>query len=151
MYSHFYRRSFLIVTAALLGYALVRMLDPFWGALGWAAFLAFLLHPLHVWLMHKLRGRASASAGLIVGFTPFLVIAPLTVLGVIFASQLSPIYLVIRRWKSGRVEDYQPSKFFQLFQSSILNYLACLEQGPNDQPAHKRNAPRGLWLRLVVA
>ncbi len=96
MYSHFYRRSFLIVTAALLAYALVRMLDPFWGALGWAAFLAFLLHPLHVWLTQKLRGRASASAGVIVGFTPFLVIAPLTVLGVIFATQLSSLVDYLR-------------------------------------------------------
>ena len=100
MYATFYRRSFLIATVAVLGYVLVEMLDPFWGALGWAAFLAFLLHPMHVWLTGKLRGRASASAGIITGLTPFVVIAPLTLLGLIFAAQLASLVEYLRGLES---------------------------------------------------
>jgi predicted PurR-regulated permease PerM len=88
MYSSFYRRSFAIATIVILGYALFRMLTPFWGALGWAAFLAFFLHPVHRRLTPRLRGRAGWSAGLITLLTPFFVIAPLSALGLVFAKQV---------------------------------------------------------------
>jgi predicted PurR-regulated permease PerM len=88
MYSSFYRRSFAIGTIVILGYALLRMLAPFWGPLGWAAFLAFFLHPVHVRLTRKMRGRASWSAMLITLLTPFVLIAPLSALGVVFAQQV---------------------------------------------------------------
>ena len=88
MYSAFYRRSFAIATVAILGYALLKMLELFWGALGWAAFLAFFLQPLHERLTQRLRGRAGLSAGVITALTPFLLIAPLSGLGVIFAKQV---------------------------------------------------------------
>ncbi len=87
MYSSFYRRSFLIATIVILGYALLRMLAPFWGALGWATFLAFLLQPLHVRLARRLRGRTGLSAGLITFLTPFVVITPLSGLAVVFVTQ----------------------------------------------------------------
>jgi predicted PurR-regulated permease PerM len=88
MYSSFYRRSFAIATIVILAYALVRMLAPFWGPLGWAAFLAFFLQPLHVRLTRRLGGRDGWSAGLITVLTPFLLIAPLSALGVVFAKQV---------------------------------------------------------------
>jgi predicted PurR-regulated permease PerM len=89
MYSSFYRRSFAIATIVILGYALLRMLAPFWGPLGWAAFLAFFLQPVHVRLTRRLHGRASWSAGLITLLTPFLLIAPLSALGLVFAKQVA--------------------------------------------------------------
>jgi predicted PurR-regulated permease PerM len=119
MYSRFYQRSFLIATAALLGYALVRMLDPFWGALGWAAFLAFLLNPVHTWLTRKLHGRAAASAGVIVALTPFFVIAPLTILGLIFASQLTAL---IEYLKERELTSY-PELLAQLERFPLLGRL----------------------------
>jgi len=88
MFSSFYRRSFAIATIIILGYALIRMLAPFWGPLGWAAFLAFFLQPLHVRLTRRLGGRGSVSAGLITLLTPFLLIAPLSGLGLVFAKQV---------------------------------------------------------------
>jgi predicted PurR-regulated permease PerM len=88
MYSSFYRRSFAIATIVILGYALLRMLAPFWGPLAWAAFLAFFLHPVHVRLTRKMHGRASWSAMLITLLTPFVLIAPLSALGVVFAQQV---------------------------------------------------------------
>ncbi len=99
MYSPFYRRTFAIATVAALGYALLRILDPFWGALGWAAFLAFLLHPLHVRLTARLRGRATVSAALLTALTPFLVIAPLSILGVVFARQVGNLIDYLRGWR----------------------------------------------------
>ena len=58
MYSAFYRRCFAIATAVILGYALQRMLAPFWAPLGWGAFLAFFLHPVHQRLTRSWGGRA---------------------------------------------------------------------------------------------
>jgi predicted PurR-regulated permease PerM len=87
MYSAFYRRSFAIATVVILGYALLKMLAPFWGPLGWAAFLAFFLLPVHKRLTRKL-GRAGWSAALITLLTPFVLIAPLSALGLVFAKQV---------------------------------------------------------------
>ncbi len=91
MHSAFYRRCFLIVTAAILGYGLYRIVDPLLGILGWAVVLAFILYPLHERLTHTLRGRRSASAGIIAGLTPFFVFVPLSVLGAVFAGQVARV------------------------------------------------------------
>ena len=96
MYSPFYRRAFLVGTVLVLGYALLKILDPFWGALGWAAFLAFFLYPVHKWLTAKLKGRVNLSAGIITGLTPFVVIAPLAVLGIVFARQVANLIEYLR-------------------------------------------------------
>jgi predicted PurR-regulated permease PerM len=91
MYSSFYRRTFVLVTLAILGWALLSMLEPLWTALGWAAVLAFLLNPLHERLTVKFKGRASLSAGLLTALTPFFVMAPIAFLGVVFARQVANI------------------------------------------------------------
>src|ERR1700748_250068 len=88
MYSSFYQRTFIIVTVAVLGYLLIRVLDPLAGALGWAAVLAFLLLPVHERLSRKFRGRRALSAGLLTGLTPFFVMAPVAMLSIAFASQV---------------------------------------------------------------
>src|SRR5256886_15015144 len=80
MTSDFYLRSFQIATAAILGYLLLRVLDPLSGMLGWAAVLAFILHPLHERLTRRFKGRRALSAGILTALTPFLVLAPLSVL-----------------------------------------------------------------------
>jgi predicted PurR-regulated permease PerM len=88
MYSSFYRRTFVIATIAIMGYLLMRVLDPLGGALGWAAVLAFLLLPLHERLTRKFKGRKALSAGLLTGLTPFFVMAPVALLSIAFASQV---------------------------------------------------------------
>jgi predicted PurR-regulated permease PerM len=90
-YSGFYRRAFVIATVVVLGYALVRILDPFWSALEWAAVLAFLLHPLHQWLARRLGGRGGLSAGILTGLTPFVIVAPLSAVAVMFARQVGSL------------------------------------------------------------
>jgi predicted PurR-regulated permease PerM len=89
MYSRFYKRCFLIGTILILGYVLLQFLEPFWAPLAWAAILAFMLDPLHRWLTRKLKGRASTSAGIITGLTPFFIIAPIVSFGVVFARQVA--------------------------------------------------------------
>jgi predicted PurR-regulated permease PerM len=95
-YSGFYRRSFLVATVAILAYLLLAVLAPLKGALGWAVVLAFLLHPLHERLSRRLKGRSMLSAGIITGLTPFLVLAPLSVLGVVFAGQVAALIGYLR-------------------------------------------------------
>ncbi len=95
-YSAFYRRSFFLATAAALGYLLLAVLTPLRGALGWAAVLAFLLHPLHQRLSRRLKGRVNLSAGILTGLTPFLVLAPLAILGVMFAEQVAGLVAYLR-------------------------------------------------------
>jgi predicted PurR-regulated permease PerM len=92
----FYRRAFLIVMAGILGYLLYRMLNPLFGMIGWAVVLAFILHPLHERLTGRLRGRRSLSAGIFTVLTPVFVLAPLSVLGVVFAGQVARLLEYLR-------------------------------------------------------
>jgi len=96
MHSAFYRRSFLIVTAAILGYGVYRILAPLLGLLGWAIVLAFILSPLHERLARALKGRHSWSAGIIAGLAPFFVFVPLSVLGAVFAGQVARVIAYLR-------------------------------------------------------
>jgi predicted PurR-regulated permease PerM len=88
MNSDLYRRGFLVATVALLGIAVYRILEPFWGALAWAICLAFLLGPLQQRLARRLRGRNGLAAGLITVLTPFVLLGPLALLGFAFAGQV---------------------------------------------------------------
>lgn len=96
MQSQFYRRSFLIVALAALAYLLYRILAPLRTEIGWAAVLAFILHPLHERLTARLRGRRTLSAATLTGLTPFLVLAPLAMLGVAFAGQVAHLVGYLR-------------------------------------------------------
>ena len=87
----FYARTFALLTAALLGYLLYEVLSPLAQPIAWSLFIAFLLHPLHVWLTRRLRGRASASAVLLVLLTFVVLIGPLGALGAAFATQVSDL------------------------------------------------------------
>lgn len=85
--SPFYRRFFALAAAVALGYLLLDVLAPLRDALGWAAVLAFLLHPLHRRLSNGLKGHTSVSAGILTIATPFVVLAPISILGVVFVEQ----------------------------------------------------------------
>jgi predicted PurR-regulated permease PerM len=97
MQSQFYRRCFLVVAAAVLAYLLYHILVPLRAELGWAAVLAFVLHPLHEWLSGRLKGRRALSAGILTGLTPFFVLAPLALLGVAFAGQVARLIGYLER------------------------------------------------------
>jgi predicted PurR-regulated permease PerM len=96
MHSTFYRRSFQIAFVALLAYALYALLDPLRSIIGWAAVLAFILYPLHESLAQRLKGRRALSAAILTVLTPFLVLAPLAMLGVVFAGQVARLVMYLR-------------------------------------------------------
>ncbi len=96
MHSAFYTRCFQIVTVAVLGYLVYETLAPLRSVLGWAVVLAFILYPLHERLAKRLGGRDTWSAAILTGLTPFLVLAPLSVLGVVFAGQVSRLVTYLR-------------------------------------------------------
>lgn len=85
--SPFYRRSTLLIGAAVLGYMVLQVLQPFWGALTWAIVLAVLFAPLQERLSSKLGNRPGLAAGCITLLTPFVVLAPLALLGTAFLEQ----------------------------------------------------------------
>ena len=96
MDSDFYRKAFFVALALLLGFALVRILVPFAGALSWGLCLAFLLSPLQRSLTRRFRGRANVAAGLLTGLTPVVVLLPLASLGLVFAQQVRLLLDLLR-------------------------------------------------------
>ncbi|MET0986759.1 MAG: AI-2E family transporter [Steroidobacteraceae bacterium] len=83
----FYARTFALVTVVALGLAFVRIIEPFVVPLMWAAFLAFLFHPLHVRITKRLHNREQLSSLLLTLFVFVLFIGPLTALSAAFAAQ----------------------------------------------------------------
>ncbi|MDP1996666.1 MAG: AI-2E family transporter [Gallionella sp.] len=92
-----YTKGFVIVGAALCAFALYGMLAPFWGALAWGICLAYLLAPAQGWLMHKLKGRANLSAGIITVLVPVLLAGPLLSFGAAFANQVADLSMRLQQ------------------------------------------------------
>lgn len=95
--SSFYSRVFALVVAALLGYGLTLIFEPFVAALSWAAFLAFLLHPVNVGLRRRLGGPTRA-AGLLTVLTPIVIVLPLAALSFAFVTQISALLANLKAW-----------------------------------------------------
>ena len=93
----FYARTFALVTLVLLGYLLYQLLSPFFAPIAWALFIAFLVHPLHAWLVRRLGGRARLSAALLTAATLLILIGPLTALGAAFAAQAAELLRYVQQ------------------------------------------------------
>lgn len=90
-HDRFYARSFALITAIVLGYAAIKIVQPFATPLLWAIFLAFLVNPLHVRLSRRLRGRTHLSALILTLLTLLVIIGPLTALSAAFAAQVGEL------------------------------------------------------------
>lgn len=86
----YYRRVFGLVTFAVLGYFLFRILVPFSSAILWAALLAFMLMPMQNRLNLKWK-RPALSAGLLTAFTFVVVAGPVTIFGFAFTRQATDL------------------------------------------------------------
>jgi predicted PurR-regulated permease PerM len=108
--STFYARVFALVVAAILGYALFKIFTPFFGAMTWAAFLAFLLLPLNVRWRAALRGKALA-AGLLTVLAPIVILLPLSALSIEFFNQISALLQTVQKaaaqWDIRSLSDLQ--------------------------------------------
>ncbi|MFM7706933.1 MAG: AI-2E family transporter [Gammaproteobacteria bacterium] len=109
----FYRRGFLVLTVAVLGYALWQVLTPFWGALAWSICLAVLLAPLQDALTRRFGDSPGAAAGLLTALTPFVVFVPIALLGMAFVDQGRALIYELQRspWRIDadtltRIEEY---------------------------------------------
>jgi predicted PurR-regulated permease PerM len=94
----FYRRTFGLVAAAVIGYLLFRILQPFFGPLVWATFLAFLLQPAQRRTTAFLRGRDTAASFVLTIVTLVLLVGPLTILGGMFAAQARLLIQKVQTW-----------------------------------------------------
>lgn len=98
----FYARAFALLTLFILGLLLYQILLPFFAPLAWALFIAFLLHPLHTWLVHKLGGRASLSSALLTLATLLMLLGPFAALGAAFVAQVADLLHYIQQLAGGR-------------------------------------------------
>ncbi|MEW5742569.1 MAG: AI-2E family transporter [Myxococcota bacterium] len=86
----YYRRVFALVTFAVLGYFLFRILAPFTSAILWAALFTFMLMPLQKRLDARWK-RPMLSAGILTGLTFLVVAGPVTIFGFAFTRQATEL------------------------------------------------------------
>jgi predicted PurR-regulated permease PerM len=89
--SSFYPRVFASVTAVVLGYAVLRIVQPFVAPVLWASLLAFLLFPLNRWLRAALRGSKAKAALLLTIGSVLMIVMPAVSLGILFGRQASDL------------------------------------------------------------
>ncbi|MGO8857773.1 MAG: AI-2E family transporter [Steroidobacteraceae bacterium] len=94
--STFYQRVFALVVAAVLGYALIKIFTPFFGAMAWAVFLAFLLFPLNTRWRRHLRGNG-VTAGVLTILAPITILLPLSALSIDFVAQISDLVRKVQK------------------------------------------------------
>lgn len=95
--SPFYPRVFALVAAGLLAFALLKILQPFIGAILWGLLLAFLLFPVNRRLRRRLGGRRGAAAILLTLAVILLVVGPAAMLALAFARQASELGALLQQ------------------------------------------------------
>jgi predicted PurR-regulated permease PerM len=113
--SNFYPRVFALIVAAILGYALLLIFRPFFGAMTWAAFLAFLLFPLNVRWRRGLRGK-SLTAALLTVLAPITILLPLAALSLEFVKQISGLLQALQKTAT----DWDIKSFADLQQFPVI-------------------------------
>jgi predicted PurR-regulated permease PerM len=89
--STFYSRVFGLVTALVLGGAVLLILRPFVGPILWAALLAFMLLPVNEKLRSLFRGRKTAAALVLTIASVLVLVVPAMVLGTVFGRQAAEL------------------------------------------------------------
>lgn len=112
----FYSRAFGLATAAVLGAALFRILQPFLGPILWAALLAFLLFPANRWLCRVFRGRRGGAALVLTLAVTVLGLGPVAALGVAFVRQSADLI----RWLEEVAARYPGAQAGDLLQVTLL-------------------------------
>jgi predicted PurR-regulated permease PerM len=93
----FYPRVFGLVTAATLAGLMFLILRPFLGPILWAMLLALLLFPARQALSRRLGGRHALTALVLTVATTIVLVAPLPLLAVAFATQARDLFGRVQR------------------------------------------------------
>ena len=88
----FYPRVFALVTAAVLAGLMFLIVRPFLEAILWSMLLAFLLFPAQRALGRRLGGRYALTALILTVVTTIVLVAPLPLLAVAFATQARDLF-----------------------------------------------------------
>jgi len=115
----FYARTFSLLTLFLLGFLLYLILLPFFAPLAWALFIAFLIQPIHAWIVGKLPNRANASAGLLTFATLVILLGPLAALSAAFVAQVAELLQYAQRMAT----DHGTATFADLANVPVLGTL----------------------------
>ena len=89
--STFYPRVFGLVTALVLGGAVLLIIRPFVGPILWAALLALMLFPINERLRSAFRGRKTWAALALTLASVLVLVVPATVLGIVFGRQAADL------------------------------------------------------------
>jgi predicted PurR-regulated permease PerM len=111
--SRFYPRVFALITAAILGGAVLKILEPFIGAILWSILLAFLLDPINRRLRGALGGRPAGAAILLTLGAIVLLLGPVLAISVAFANQAEDLFKRVQE-TAGRYQIARPSDLLQI-------------------------------------
>jgi predicted PurR-regulated permease PerM len=106
--SGFYAGTFAIAVLLVVGWLLYQVLLPFFSPIAWAVFIAFLIHPIHVWLSARLRNSPRTSAALLTLAVVVIIIGPLAALGTAFAQQVGDLLKYVQQVAAERAPDGFP-------------------------------------------
>ncbi len=121
--TQFYARTFALIALLAVAYLLYLVLAPFFAPIAWAFFIAFLLHPMHEWVVRR-SARPTASAGLLTAFTLVILVGPLAALGAAFATQVADLLKYAQQFAA---EHHAPSPADLADQRHVGRALAWLD------------------------
>ena len=116
MHSVFYQRVFALAAAGVLSILLLRIIQPFVGAILWSLLLAVLLHPVQVALARRLGGRSALAALLLTMAGVLLILAPAAGLTIVFARQARDLIAMLQ----GMADRYHVTRPSDLFDVPVL-------------------------------
>ncbi|MDH6590908.1 putative PurR-regulated permease PerM [Variovorax sp. TBS-050B] len=107
------QRGVFLALLAVVTVAFFWVLMPFFGAVLWGVSLAILFTPLYKWLLRKMPGKHNAAALSTLAICLFIVILPLTMIGVSLVQEVTQVTQKIR---SGQIN-------FAAYFQQILNAM----------------------------
>src|SRR5262249_16503216 len=122
--TRFYPRVFALVAAALLTLAVLRMLQPFIGAIMWSVLLAFLFHRANARLCLILGGRRGPAAALSTAGGTMLILVPAVFLAAASTTQAAELFRKLQA-TAGEYQIARPSDLLRL--PVVHQFLQWLE------------------------
>jgi predicted PurR-regulated permease PerM len=114
--SVFYARVFGLVTTALLGLALFKIIEPFIGAILWSTLLAFLLLPVNRGLRRLFGDRRALAAMLLTIGVILVFVGPFLFLAVAFTRQASDLAIRLQE----TADKYHMARLSDLLRVPII-------------------------------